>query len=279
MSYLGLEQQIRQWAAEETGVLALLVIGSRARKRQPADSWSDLDLLLVVNDPARYVTDTGWLNRFGRIWLQVLNHTGAGDAEWMILYEGGLKVDFILAPRAEEHRYPIDLFYAKAIRRGCRVLLNKGGDHFAAAPDDAGWVRPTAEEFSALCQQTWLLMARVVQMLGRGELWRARMIMDGPLRQRLLLLMEWHARASNGADLDTWYDGRFLADWLEPGLMAQVASLFAPFTQEATRRAARTYLSLIDSLGQGVAQSWGYADPVPRQAEMQEWLMFSLGGE
>jgi hypothetical protein len=38
MTYLALEQLIKQWAAEETGVQALLVTGSRARSEQPADA-------------------------------------------------------------------------------------------------------------------------------------------------------------------------------------------------------------------------------------------------
>jgi len=84
MNYKSLEDDIARWASVHDMVQALVVIGSRARNDRPADSWSDLDLILYVTDPHTFVHDTNWLAAFGEVWLQVLNFTGAGDPEWMV---------------------------------------------------------------------------------------------------------------------------------------------------------------------------------------------------
>ena len=66
MSYESLETAIAEWAAAETNVRTVFVIGSRARKIHLADVWSDLDLILRVATPQAYVDDAGWLDAFPR---------------------------------------------------------------------------------------------------------------------------------------------------------------------------------------------------------------------
>src|SRR6266480_1775868 len=44
----GLLDRVVEWAQTDSGVRALLLLGSRARSEQPPDEWSDTDLLIVV---------------------------------------------------------------------------------------------------------------------------------------------------------------------------------------------------------------------------------------
>ncbi len=43
---------IADWAREREDVRAVLVVGSQARTHPPADRWSDLDVVLFVDEPA-----------------------------------------------------------------------------------------------------------------------------------------------------------------------------------------------------------------------------------
>lgn len=280
MNYETLEASIAKWAAAEPHVQALVVIGSRARIDHPADSWSDLDLILVVSDPQAYVNDTSWLDTFGKIWLRVLNFTGAGDPEWMVLYAGGFKVDLILASLTGRLADMLsDSHYAKATQRGQRILIDKKGDDMPAAVSmtaDPTWVQPAREAFSVLLHHFWLSAYRAGSMINRGELWRARTITDGPLRQQLLQMLEWHARARNGIAHDTWYQGRFLTDWVDERVLAELPKIFAPFNNDATRHAIMASLSLMDSLGRETAEIWGYPYPILNQSQIQDWIEVSL---
>jgi aminoglycoside 6-adenylyltransferase len=144
--YNSLEEAIYSWAIEQDDVLAVVVIGSRARESHPADEWSDLDLILFVSDPQIYVKDATWISQFGEIWLQTPKITGIGDPEWLVLFGDGLKVDFLLAPvtgaLSDMLFGPKYQFVAK---RGVRVLLNKQKDSkldFHQA-DNGEWQRPS----------------------------------------------------------------------------------------------------------------------------------------
>jgi len=49
-TYELITQKIKQWARDNDDIRAVIIIGSRARSHnEPADKYSDLDLLLIVN--------------------------------------------------------------------------------------------------------------------------------------------------------------------------------------------------------------------------------------
>jgi aminoglycoside 6-adenylyltransferase len=280
MNYKTLEDAITRWAAAERMVQALMVIGSRAREDHTADAWSDLDLILFVTDSQAYVEDPSWLASFGEVWLRVLNFTGAGDPEWMVLYAGGFKVDFILAPLTGQMSDMLSAsFYTLATRRGVRVLLDKEGESFLGTARPAvgtEWEQPTPEEFTAVLNQFWLSIYRASNMLLRGELWRARNITDSQIRQQILCMLEWHAKVVNGRAYDTWYDGRFLADWVDPQLLPLLPQIFGPFDVPGTRRVISASMTVMDSLGRQTAEKWSYPYPIENQTHIQEWIEASL---
>jgi predicted nucleotidyltransferase len=53
------------WASEQPNIRGGTVLGSHARTQTPADTLSDLDLAVVVQDPRVYLSDVAWLRTFG----------------------------------------------------------------------------------------------------------------------------------------------------------------------------------------------------------------------
>lgn len=81
---------------------AAFVIGSRARADHPADEWSDLDIVILADDPTPYVESAGWLQHIGVPWLTFVERTPDGKGyERRVLFEGGLDVGFAPDPVAE----------------------------------------------------------------------------------------------------------------------------------------------------------------------------------
>ena len=54
---------VADWAREKDDVRTLLLVGSQARAEVPADRWSDLDLIFIVEDPSVYHDDASWIAR------------------------------------------------------------------------------------------------------------------------------------------------------------------------------------------------------------------------
>ena len=248
-----LEAAVADWAEQREDVLAVLVVGSQARADAPADRWSDLDLVLIVEDPARYLEDAGWLQEFGTPILTFLEPTFEGSRERRVLYETGEDVDFVVLPPSAVERLPTTPGAAELLARGYRVLVDRIGLEseiaklVAAAP--AVSEAPTQAAFTELAHDFWYHALWIARKLRRGEVYTAVGCLDGYLKSRLVTLLGWHAKAVDPS-VDTWHEGRFLERWADPG--ALVALEFA-YGRYSVRDAAHGLWSSVD-LWQGLEE-------------------------
>lgn len=244
---------VTEWAAEREDVLALVVVGSHARDHVPADRWSDLDLILLVEDPAPYAEDTAWIREFGKPLVTFLETMPDGHRDRRVLYETGEDVDFVLFPAAAADRIAASENATAILRRGFSVLLDRSGLgerlNRIAATTPAPSPVPTQRELTELVSDFWYHALWAGQRLRRGEVFMAVDCIDGHLKALLVMLMAWHARALD-PDVDTWHAGRFLERWADPG--ALVALEFA-YARYSVRDGARALWETID-LFQGLEE-------------------------
>jgi len=234
--YEQLIERFVRWAETCPDIRAAVIVGSRARVDHPADEWSDLDLIVITTDPERYLSRTDWLENIGNPWLTLLERTATGDEmERRVLFEGGLDVDFVLLPRKRVPQLIQDAPVADIIRRGMRVLLDKDEivPQLTLPPAEASSAHPpTQHEFLQVINDFWYHAVWTVKKLRRGELWTAKGCSDAYMKWLLLRMLEWHARAANGWDYDTWHGGRFLEQWAEPRVLEALRDVFAHYGEE-----------------------------------------------
>ena len=275
-TYSQLEQNFVAWAGDRADIRAALVVGSRARREPPPDEWSDLDFILYAADPAVYAADPGWLAALGEVWLPHRNETFAGEAEWLVLFAGGLKADFVLSTARGTLPQLVDQSpYHGVLRRGVRVLFDKDAPGRQLTLP-AAWLTPppppAQAEFLALVNQALLTATRTARLLKRGELWPAKQQCDTELKRCLLTMLEWRARASHGADYDTWYDGRYLQQWADPPALAALPSTFAAYDIASVWLALFATLDLFRRLAGEVAERLGYAYPRQVERPIRAWV-------
>ena len=82
------------WAQQTENIRGLVIIGSRARTTDPADEWSDLDLLIITTNMAAYIESANWLHEFGTPLLSFTEPTFDGSYERRALFDGFLDVDY-----------------------------------------------------------------------------------------------------------------------------------------------------------------------------------------
>jgi hypothetical protein len=90
------QQNLIRWAESRADVQAVLLVGSLARDDHPADSWSDVDLILFVEDVEVFAREESWLAGFGKALLPVFERHESGDGEWLVLFADGQRWIFIL---------------------------------------------------------------------------------------------------------------------------------------------------------------------------------------
>lgn len=124
-----LPEQITAWFRERPGVAAIALVGSHARGAARPDS--DIDLVLLVDDPQAYRRDPSWLSSL----LAALNDTAvsARDEDYGPLWSrrvflaSGHEVEFGFAGASWAATEPLDSGTRRVVRDGCRALYDPDG--------------------------------------------------------------------------------------------------------------------------------------------------------
>ena len=280
-SYDHLESAVRSWAEKQPAVQVILLVGSRARQINPADRYSDLDMILFADQPGLFTSNSAWLEEISRVWAVYQNTTGHGDIEWIVLFEGGFKADFVIVesqPTSPLEMNSHDLItqsqYQFVLQRGVRLLYSKSNLY---PQDGMGLVEETARltmhpdesEFRQLTSRGYLLLYQTVKMEQRGENWLAQAAFQGDFRRLTIRLFEW--QASTVAKSDQWFGGRFLSSWADPDFKAEFESAFTVSAGDPLE-AVLQVLPVFQGLLSVIAEKLGYDYPLDEDSQILAWL-------
>jgi aminoglycoside 6-adenylyltransferase len=253
---------VQAWARQRADVHAALLVGSRARVDAPADRWSDYDIVLMVDDPAGYAADAGWLTAFGRPLLTYTEPTAVGEfVERRVLFDTGQDVDFALIPFMDVEQFAGDPAAESVLWRGYRVLVDKVG----LAPvlgrakrEPVPPAPPSASDFHQLTHDFWYHTIWAAKKLRRGEVFMATQTCNGYLTALAVRLLAWHAQASS-REVDTWHRGRFLERWADRQALEELRHAYAGYDAEDVARALWASVDLFERLERECAARLGLA--------------------
>ena len=257
-----IEAAVADWARERADVRVAVVVGSQARTDTPADKWSDLDIILIVDDPDPYAESDDWVSEFGRPVLTFLEDTPAGQRERRVLFEAGEDVDLPLFPLSALDRLESSGNAAALLSRGYRLLVDKIGieERLRSLVERVHAPRqPTLADFDQLASDFWYHALWTAKKLRRGEVFIAIDCLDGYMKARLVTLLEWHARAVDPS-AHTWHGGRFLERWADPGALAALESAYAHYDIRDVARALWATIDLWQGLEEETASRLGVDD-------------------
>jgi predicted nucleotidyltransferase len=109
------------WAREQPDLVAVALVGSYARGT--AGPRSDVDLVLLLRDPAPYLANTSWVSQFGDP-IRMAREDWGKVTSLRVFYADGLEVEYGLT----DHSWgsdPRDEGDASVIRAGCAVLYER----------------------------------------------------------------------------------------------------------------------------------------------------------
>ena len=281
---LDLRRRLHDWARSDPKVQAAFAFGSTERTDRPADAWSDLDLLFVVEEVTHWLDDLAWVDAIGPSWLRLVNEAPLpGIRVVQVLFAGGYDADLIPIDRQSLEVFEHPDVAAEVFGHGSRVLVDRIGAHdlFTNAPGDlqasvAPAVRPPRrEEFEEtvaifLYQTVW-----ATKRLRRGERWRAHDDVDDYMRDRLLRMIEWHALA-RGIE-GVYPESRRLEHWVPPDVADELPATFARYDDHSIGEALIRGQALFRRLAHEVADRWAFAYPDAADAAIERWVRDRLG--
>jgi aminoglycoside 6-adenylyltransferase len=280
-----LEQRLVPWAESRSDVLAMVIIGSRARTHHPADEWSDLDTILFTTDPDLYAPGLSWQaeleTRLGLpVWFAAHSRTERGDRETEFVLQDGLKLDifYMRASAAQGSQATLQQLiesapYRRVFANGTRVLFERNPSAQPLRLDPPADPEPPDQvEFANRIANYLLELTRAMKLARRGELWRAARAVNEELQGNLLTLLEWQARLRPAPAAAVGAYGRFLEDWADPRALAALPATYADSTLPGVRRAVRAALDLLDWLAPEIAQQAGLSYTPESLRPTLEWL-------
>jgi predicted nucleotidyltransferase len=110
------------WVAEQADVQAVALVGSYARGEARDDS--DIDLVILTDQPSKYLDDIQWIERFGEVEKQKTEDYGKLTS-LRVWYRNGPEVEYgITAP--DWAAAPLDAGTRRVISDGMLVLFERG---------------------------------------------------------------------------------------------------------------------------------------------------------
>lgn len=250
---------VADWAEGSPDVKALLLVGSQARADMPADRWSDVDLVVLLEDPAPYTADASWVREFGTPLVTFLEATVDGHWERRVLYETGEDVDFVLFPVSVLDRIDTSESAGALLRRGYRVVVDRIGLEEQLRRIAERPILPavtTHGDLGDLASDFWYHALWTAKKLRRGEVFTAIECLDGYMMARLVALMELHAKAVDPS-VDTWHAGRFIERWGDPGALVALEFAFARYSVRDVARGLWETIDLFQGLEEETAKRLG----------------------
>lgn len=276
---LDLRSRLHGWAQSDLRIHAAVAFGSTERTDRPADAWSDLDLLFVVDDEATWLHDLDWVDAIGPSWLRLVSESPLpGVHVVQVLFAGGYDVDLVPVDRERLVSLTHPDTAAEMFGHGARVVVDRVAA-FAELMDPTGTLPvaigsgvrpPTATTYAAtvttfLYQTVW-----ATKRLLRGERWRAHDDVDDYMRDRFLTMLEWHAMSLGVTGV--FPESRKLEVWIPPRVAALLPATFAQYDDLSIAQALVRGHAVFRQLAREVADHWGYRYPDVADAQIEAWV-------
>lgn len=113
--------QFIQWAAAQTDIIAVGLVGSHARNTAREDS--DVDLVIITEEPEKFLAKSEWTEIFGSVAKQQVEDYGM-LISLRVWYQTGLEVEYGLTTRAWA-QVPLDEGTEAVVKDGMRVLFER----------------------------------------------------------------------------------------------------------------------------------------------------------
>ena len=111
------------WTSAQPDIEAVALVGSYARN--DANEESDVDLIILTNQPERYLTDPSWASTFGEVRKSSVESWGRVQS-LRTFYERGLEVEYSFA-LPEWADVPVDPGTNRVVSDGMKILFDPSG--------------------------------------------------------------------------------------------------------------------------------------------------------
>lgn len=259
--FAGIKKNILEYASRDTDIKAIVLIGSSVRETVTADAFSDLDLIIATENPEKWLTGE-YPERFGTVSISFIEPALGDGKERRIIYDEDKDVDMIIFTPEQFVNNIKNGVVQWVMNRGYEVMYDSGGFTELIKQyvnNESSNPKMSEAEYRNLVNDFYFHNIWASKKLKRGEIWAAKMCVDGYLKNHLLKMMELYCFLQDGRDV--WHEGRFLDQWAEDDILKELKYCFAHYEKDDIMRALLATHKLFDRIAKTVAEMLGYHYP------------------
>lgn len=265
-------EPLLEWARVVDHIRAVVITGSLARADGSVDEYSDLDAQIITRDVEFLTRDDSWLDTLGEVWIRFPLRQDASYR--LVWFAGGRKVDFqfvhpdeILAMRESGE-------LSAEYQRGYQVALDKDGLCADLPPSPRVFpspAPPSRREVDSVINEFWFEAIHVAQFIRRREFWVAK-YRDWTMKENLLCLLEWHARATAEGDVNTWLLGKRILQWTDAETAEAIERIWPGWDAAEMWRTLLIQLELFRRLSRELHAAHGIDYSEAKYLEIEQYI-------
>jgi len=255
---------------------AAAIIGSRARTEKSADEFSDLDMLVLSNDPEKHIDNNDWVSEIGEVHITFVETLPLGNGkERRVMFSGALDVDFAIVPASEAKAMFASPEIISVFRKGFKILFDKDDLFsyldFSGTNEKPKKMLPAVKDVKNVIQDFWYHCIWSMKKIQRGEYWTAKMCVDGYMKSLMLKMIEWDYQLNQTEPKEIWHDGRFFEKWVDQAIQAEMKVCFSHYVREDIIRALKCSMDLFCALSKKVTEKLNIQYPQKAEEFVREY--------
>lgn len=247
-------------AKTNNSIRAVLLNGSRANPNAIKDKFQDFDVTYIVTDLETFTKDHSWINIFGeRLILQLPGEMIIGKKDkhsftYLMLFEDGNRIDLTL--------FPFNKLQTEYKQDSLSIVLFDRENLFVKMPpsSDADYLikRPTEKEFTDCCNEFWWVSTYVAKGIWRNEIIYAKKMLEIPVREMFLKIIEWYIGVETGFTVSFGKAGRNIKHYVNPDLYNKILSTYPNSEINNIWNSLFTMAELFSELADKIAQAFNF---------------------
>ncbi|OJE45598.1 aminoglycoside adenylyltransferase [Bacillus proteolyticus] len=262
-------------ANEDERIRAVIMNGSRVNPNVKRDCFQDYDIIYVVKDIQSFTSNHNWIQRFGEIIIvqmpeemSLLPADEDGKFPYLMQFMDGNRIDLALVPVDL-----IDIFVGQDSLSN--LLLDKDncmGEFPPASDKDYLIKKPTEKEFLDCCNEFWWCSTNVGKGLWREELSYAKGVLEGPVRDMLIVMLEWHIGMKTDFTVNAGKFGKHFEQYFEKDIWQQFKRTFSNAEYENIWESFFVMGDLFREAANEIASTYGYQYPQDDDDKVTSYL-------
>ncbi|MEC3543894.1 aminoglycoside 6-adenylyltransferase, partial [Bacillus thuringiensis] len=251
-------------AIEDERIRAVIMNGSRVNPNVKRDCFQDYDIMYVVNDIQSFTSNHNWVHRFGEIMIvqmpeemSLVQPDEDGKFPYLMQFMDGNRIDLTLVPVELIKKFVGQDSLSK-------LLLDKDNclEEFPPASDKDYLVKkPTEKEFLDCCNEFWWCSTNIAKGLWREELSYAKGMLEGPVRDMFIVMLEWYIGMKTDFTVNTGKFGKHFEQYIEEDMWEQFKRTFSNAEYENIWESFFVMGDLFREVANEIANTYEYQYP------------------